>query len=50
MTTVPKRAGRWYVKGWVLPGSQGPDPLLEQAQKAGQDVGTGQAPRLLLLA
>lgn len=42
--------GGWYVKDWVLPGSQVPVPLLEQAQEAGQDVGTGQAPRLLLWA
>lgn len=35
---------------WVLPGSQGLGLLLEQAQKAGQDVGGRQAPRLLLLA
>lgn len=37
----------------VLPGSQGSQGTglpLEQAQKVGQDVGGGQAPRLLLLA
>lgn len=34
------RGGRWSGLG----------PALEQAQKAGQDVGGGQAPRLLLLA
>lgn len=39
-----------WTGAWVLPGSRGLSLLLEQVQKAGQDVGGRQASRLLLLA